>query len=79
MMDKNPDLSLLYRYQEARRRLTACEVNLPFGRGKGACRSEEPGTDGAAGGERLKAECNRLKRRTERLEGGVPGLRSATS
>ncbi|NLC52507.1 MAG: hypothetical protein GX770_00880 [Firmicutes bacterium] len=70
MMDKNPDLSLLYRYQEARRRLTACEGELAAWQGQKVLADLKNQVQTAhQAAERLKAECNRLKKENRRLEG----------
>ena len=70
MMAKNPDLSLLYRYQEARRRLTACEGELAAGEGQKVLADLENQVQLARqAAERIQTECTCLKTENRRLEG----------
>lgn len=69
-MDINPDLSLLYRYQEVRRRLTACEQELASPEGKRALTELEKRVQKARlAVERVQKECTHLQMENRRLEG----------
>ena len=71
VMDNNPDLSLLYRYQEARRRLAVCAKQLAAeveGRQKILADLEERVRAAQRATEQLQTECARLQRENRRLE-----------
>lgn len=69
-MGKNPDLSLLYRYQEARRRLMACEDELAVWKGERVLADLKSQVQTARqAAERIQTECKRLNMENRRLEG----------
>lgn len=70
MMDKKRDLSLLYRYQEARRRLAACVDELAAWEGRRVLADlENQVLTAREEVEQIQNECTRLKMENRRLEG----------